>query len=175
MSRRDMPEAPFSYCPNCARPATMSRGREFRCAACAFRYFHNVASAVAALIVCGGQLLTTVRAHQPAQGTLDLPGGFVEPGETAEQALARELAEELGWAALPAPPRYQCSVPNTYPYATVTYATLDSFFLIECAACPAVQVGAEIETALWLPRQDLDVTRFGFTSVRTALALLDNI
>lgn len=42
------------------------------------------------------QVLVITRKHEPFAGRLALPGGFVNPGETVEQAARRELAEETG-------------------------------------------------------------------------------
>jgi 8-oxo-dGTP diphosphatase len=52
---------------------------------------------VAAVIRREGKILVAQRPHDKHQGGLwEFPGGKVEPGETVQQALARELAEELG-------------------------------------------------------------------------------
>lgn len=161
----------FRHCPRCASAqGTRDDGREFVCAACAFRYFHNVAIGVAALVVHDGALLATRRAHEPAAGTLDLPGGFVDPDESAEAALARELTEELGWAALPAAPRYLCTAPNSYLFAGVRYATCDVFYRLDVQHRPPVVLSDEVAGHLWLPLAVLDIAAFGFDSVRCALA-----
>ncbi|MGH3436163.1 MAG: NUDIX hydrolase [Sciscionella sp.] len=43
-----------------------------------------------------GHLLLIRRGHEPNKGKWSVPGGRVEPGETDEQAVARELMEETG-------------------------------------------------------------------------------
>ena len=52
---------------------------------------------MAAVIVVDGRVLACERSAPPeVVGRWEFPGGKVEPGETDEQALARECAEELG-------------------------------------------------------------------------------
>ncbi|MDW8809054.1 (deoxy)nucleoside triphosphate pyrophosphohydrolase [Streptomyces scabiei] len=52
---------------------------------------------VGAALLSGGRLLAARRSAPPElAGRWELPGGKVEPGESPEQALARELREELG-------------------------------------------------------------------------------
>ena len=67
-------------------------------------------SRVGAVVVGDGELLMIRRGHGPAGGTWSLPGGRVERGETAAEAVVREVGEEtglegvcgpfLGWAEL---------------------------------------------------------------------------
>ncbi len=43
-----------------------------------------------------GKVLLVRRAHEPLKGKWSLPGGLIEVGETARQAIAREVEEETG-------------------------------------------------------------------------------
>jgi 8-oxo-dGTP diphosphatase len=55
-------------------------------------------AAVGAIALQDGCLLLIRRGHAPSRGRWSLPGGRVEPGETAQEAVAREVAEETGLA-----------------------------------------------------------------------------
>ncbi len=44
----------------------------------------------------GGRLLLIKRGHEPGAGLWSLPGGRIEPGETHQQAVTREVLEETG-------------------------------------------------------------------------------
>jgi 8-oxo-dGTP diphosphatase len=50
-----------------------------------------------------GRLLLIQRGHDPEAGRWSLPGGRIEPGETAEQAVVRETREETGLSVLCGP------------------------------------------------------------------------
>jgi 8-oxo-dGTP diphosphatase len=59
--------------------------------------------AVGAIAIRDGALLMIRRGHGPAGGRWSLPGGRIEWGELAAEALVRELAEETGLTALCGP------------------------------------------------------------------------
>ena len=50
---------------------------------------------VAAVVVCSKCVLVTQRASGPWRGKWEFPGGKVEPGESLQAALRREIREEL--------------------------------------------------------------------------------
>jgi len=121
----------FNYCPVCGSGEFETIGkRAKKCKKCSFTYYFNVASAVAGLIFdTSGKLLLVRRGIQPFLGKMDLPGGFVEPFETAEESLSREIKEELGITVKKM--EYCCSFPNEYPFSGVDIFTLDFAFRIE--------------------------------------------
>ena len=120
----------FKYCPKCGSNhfITNDLGHSFHCEACHFVYFINSSAAVACLIFNdAGKLLLTRRSIDPAKGMLDLPGGFVEPMERVEDALVREIREELGVMVTKAD--FLVSYPNEYIYSGFSVFTADLAFI----------------------------------------------
>jgi ADP-ribose pyrophosphatase YjhB (NUDIX family) len=66
------------------------------CSACGRRWYRNPAPTVGAAIVRDGRALVAVRARNPEQGKIDVPGGFLHEGEQPTDGLRREVREELG-------------------------------------------------------------------------------
>ena len=164
--KRPMPSKRY-FCPKCGRAGFIA-GRSCHCPACGFIYFHNVAAAVAVILEVGEQIVLTRRARAPQRGWLDLPGGFIEPGETAEQGLRRELLEELNLK--PADLKYLCSVPNRYPYAGVEYRTLDLFFVARLASLEGLRMSDEILTIQTALPTAVDLNALAFESIRQGFA-----
>jgi ADP-ribose pyrophosphatase YjhB (NUDIX family) len=129
--QQDPPEyAMFRFCPSCAsQNIRFEQDKVFRCPDCGFVYYHNVAAATGCVISTPRGLMFLVRAKEPALGKLDLPGGFVNPGEGAVAGLRRECLEEIGWDPGPDVSLF-ASFPNTYPYRNIVYQTCDLFFTL---------------------------------------------
>ena len=62
--------------------------------------YRNVTS-VGGLVVRDGELLVIRMTYGPTRGRYMLPGGLLDPGETLDQAVAREVREEAGVEARP--------------------------------------------------------------------------
>lgn len=87
----------FLYCPydgSPIDPGDVATGRRPRCGRCGFVDYENPRPCVAVLIVGAGRVLLARRAVEPARGAWDVPGGFIDKGETAEEAVVRESREE---------------------------------------------------------------------------------
>jgi len=112
----------------CAAARSAEQGNPFSCAACGYTHYFSPFTAVGALIVDEQeQMLFIVRGKEPGKGKLGLPGGFVDAGETAEQALVREIYEEVGLKIV----RYEflASFPNSYAFSGVICPVTDLFFV----------------------------------------------
>ncbi len=121
-------ENKFDFCPHCGGENIHNVNmRNWQCDDCGFVLYHNVAASVAVIITDKlGNILFEVRAKEPKQGMLCLPGGFVEPGESLEQACVRECIEEIGISPLNL--KFMASFPNVYEYKGFVYKTCDAFF-----------------------------------------------
>jgi 8-oxo-dGTP pyrophosphatase MutT (NUDIX family) len=145
-----------------------------QCRSCGFAYYYNPAAAVAGFIRNGRDdlLLVVRRAREPAKGTLDLPGGFADLYENAEEAIRREIKEEIGLEVSSC--RYIFSIPNIYPYLGFTVHTLDLFF--ECFVDDFTPAVAADDAACleMIPLNALDPALFGLESVKKAINIYRN-
>ena len=160
----------FDHCPRCAAPGLGYEHSRHRCQACGWTFYRNAAAAVLAILEYEGAIVLVRRALEPAAGTLDLPGGFLDEGEPAESGLARELREELGVDLRD--PRYVGTYPNVYRYAGVTYHTLDICFhaVLDRAPRREDMDAHELSEFVLVPRAAIDLAAIGFDSPRQALA-----
>ena len=140
------------------------------CNDCDFVLYHNIAAAVAVIFTFEDKILFTVRNVNPDKGKLDLPGGFIDPNETAEEAACREIKEELGLEISSNKLKYITTAPNNYLYKNVPYRTMDIFY--ECnLEEDAISVNAkdEIEELVWIKRNEINLDKIGFVSIRKVI------
>lgn len=125
------PKDVFKYCVKCGAKEFISENNNlFHCNSCEFNYYINSAAATAGIILnTKGEILLTTRGIEPHKGLLDLPGGFVDPGESIEDAMVREVLEELNLKVEKV--TFLASFPNEYLYENLTVYTSDVGFLCE--------------------------------------------
>ena len=138
------------------------------CQNCGFTYYANPCSATAAFILNEkDEMLVVRRAKEPAKGTLDLPGGFVDMGETVEEGMRREIKEETGLDVEEI--QYLFSSPNVYQYSGMGIHTLDMDFLVRIKGDCPVKAADDAAEALWIPLNKVKPEEFGLTSIRNAV------
>lgn len=162
----------FVYCPCCGAGGFAESGlTSKRCSRCGFVYYSNPRAAVVAVLLDeNNRLLVARRAKEPAKGTLDLPGGFTENGETAEEALSREVYEETGINVDEA--KYLFSEPNLYPYSGIDIHTMDLFFEVRVNSSVCFKGQDDVSELMWLPLDELQISRFGLSSIRNGIVKL---
>lgn len=161
----------FRYCPRCGHDGFVKRNAKAKsCPQCGFVYYANPSAATACFITdAGGRLLTVRRAHEPAKGTLSLPGGFMDMGETAEAGIIREVREETGMAVEEV--TYLFSLPNLYPYGGMIVHTADLFFSARVADFASAVADDDAAELVPLAREEVRPEDFGLESVSRAVGL----
>ncbi len=161
----------FKFCPNCSsQNFTFHNNFKLHCADCDFVLFHNIASAVALILTFEDKILFAERNEEPDKGKLDLPGGFIDPNETAEEAVCREVKEELGLDILPENLKYITTAPNNYIYRDVPYRTMDIFYEYSLKSeTISIKAKDEIKSITWIKRNEIDLNKIGFVSIRNVI------
>jgi NAD+ diphosphatase len=161
----------WRHCPRCAAVPAQKGRNPFRCESCGFTHFFGPVSAVGA-ITCDaeGQVLLLVRGKDPGKGRYGLPGGFIDAGETAEKALAREVFEEIRLKLKSH--RYLASFPNQYVFHGFALPVTDMFFVAEVESFDGIAVGdGEIDGWHFCHPGQQELKRMAFDSNRRALEL----
>ena len=161
----------WKFCPRCGAAVARGGRNPFRCASCGFsHYFAPVAAVGSILTDPAGQILLLVRAKDPGKGLYGLPGGFVDVGETAEQALDREVLEEIGLQVRSR--NYLASFPNEYAWQGFILPVTDLFFVVEVESFEGMQaVDGEITGWKFCRPGRRELSRMAFESNRRALQL----
>jgi tRNA (cytidine/uridine-2'-O-)-methyltransferase len=115
-----------------------------------------------------GRILLLRRANEPSKGKLGLPGGFVDVGETVEEAVRREAREETG-LELQAP-RFLGGWPNLYEWRGISYPVVDLYFTARARTGSTADARHEVEECLWLRPAEIDPATLAFPTTRSALA-----
>lgn len=135
------------FCSRCGAPSEVAEGGwQRRCPSCAAPHFPRTDPVVIMLVTKGNRTLVGRSPGWP-DGMYSCLAGFMEPGETMEAAVRREVAEETGVRV--GAVRYLASQPWPYP----------SSLMIGCEGVAESEEitldPAELEDALWLTREEV--------------------
>lgn len=168
--QKEHPLRLFHFCPRCGSERFVERNEKAKsCRQCGFQYYNNISAAVAAFILSPqGELLLCKRAKEPAKGLLDLTGGFVDSYETAEDAIKREIKEELNLEVVNA--TYLFSIPNLYLYSDFTVHTLDLFYQVDIADFTTLRCDDDVADANFYAIDQIKIEDIGLQSIKTGVA-----
>jgi NAD+ diphosphatase len=111
------------YCGSCATPTLLKPGERAReCPACGQLSYPRISPAVIMAVTRGDRLLLA-HARRFAPGSYSVLAGFVEPGETLEQCVQREVREETGIEVKNI--RYFASQPWPFPHSLMIAFTAE--------------------------------------------------
>jgi 8-oxo-dGTP diphosphatase len=84
------------FCPRCGQPITVDYPRSICCPHCGYGAYYNPKPVAAAIpVTTDGRIILLKRGFDPGKDLWTFPGGFVDLGESVEQAAQREAQEEL--------------------------------------------------------------------------------
>lgn len=164
----------FRYCPRCAtalepRPSAGPDPDRMSCPSCDWVHYGNPAPTVQAWIDRDGSYLALRRNEQPLQGEWNMPGGFVEAGESGPEAIAREVREETGLAIEVVAPIGIFA--STYGDGAEALPIFDVAYRCRISDDgDALAISAESSEARWFPLAEFP--RPAFAGERQALARL---
>ena len=137
----------FQFCPRCGLASEATGTNPFRCSGCDYTHFFSPCVAVAGVIVDEQKrVLFLRRQRDPKKGMLGLPGGFVDAGESVEDALRREVLEEMNLQVRSI--AFLASYPNQYEYKGVILPVTDVFFTCEVETLDTI-APEKSEVASW--------------------------
>ena len=129
------------YCGRCGTPTQVKNNERAReCPSCKLVHYPRIAPAIMALVRRGRELLLARSPHF-VPGMYSALAGFVEPGETLEQTLVREVREEVGIEVSNV--RYFASQPWPFPHSLMIA------FNADYAGGEITPAPGEIEAADW--------------------------
>ncbi|WP_328808039.1 NAD(+) diphosphatase [Nonomuraea antri] len=140
--------ATHEHCPRCGTRTNVEAGGHIRvCPKDASQHFPRVDPAVIMLIRDTDDRCLLARGPQWPEGRLSILAGFVEPGESLEHAVVREVAEEVGISVVN--PRYLGSQPWPFP------RSLMLGFFAEATTTTLTPDTEEIAEARWFSRKEI--------------------
>jgi len=135
------------FCANCGAPTRIDKGGHARrCDACHAEHFPRTDPVVIMLAIKDDHVLVGRQPRFPA-GFFSALAGFVEPGETIEEAVARELFEEAGIGTRAV--RYIASQPWPFPSSLMIGA------FAEATGFELALDGDELEAARWVTKDEV--------------------
>ena len=163
------PLSQFKYCPKCGSSKFKENNDKSKsCSECSFNYYFNSSAAVVAVIENNkGEILVCRIANDPAKDTLDLPGGFIDMYETAEEAACREIKEETRLIVTSI--EYLFSIPNIYLFSDFEVHTVDMFFKCKVDDFSELEAQDDVSELFFISPNELNPSDFGLISIRKGI------
>lgn len=157
----------FKFCPKCKNKLDYKSNRLIDCTSCGFHYYLKPALTTALILEnLKGEILLTKRKHPPKKNFWDLPGGFINFKETAEECMRREIKEELNLDL--GKLEYFGSYWSYYPYKGINYQTLCLVFVSQYNGQKII-IKDDVKAFRFFAKKEIDLKKISFDDVRNAL------
>lgn len=158
-----------TFCHICGSKLQPKQERCWYCPSCKQDYYDNPRPCVElAIFNSKGEVLLSKRAFEPMKGKWDMPGGFVDMNEVIEEAVLRELEEEL---QLPpeviSTPKYVRSYTGRYPWGKENYHTLVSVFVTKLKKEDIpIEPQDDVAKVKWVKPEDVDQSELSIPNLK---------
>lgn len=157
----------YKFCFNCGGKLESKEGKILRCSSCSKNTYIDPSPTNGAIIENEkGEIMLVRRAKDPKKGYWDIPGGFINPGETAEESTVRELREELGANQIEL--EYLGTESDTYEYQGTVYPVLAFVFKAKISTKNLSPADDVTEIKFFTPKA-LPFDKIAFEGVKRAL------
>jgi len=160
----------FRYCPKCGKELKERNNKLIHCRHCDFHFYFNSSPTNAVILHNkNDEILLVKKKVAPKIGQWDLPGGFVELGETMEEATKRELKEELGIAVKNLV--YFRTYCGTYPFKGSVYQPLCSVFIgnLDDSIIKEIIAADDASEYKFFSKENIPWDKIAFIDVKTGL------
>jgi len=160
----------FKFCPQCKEKIKIVGKKLLDCPSCGFNFYLNPVPAVVIILENEkGEILFGKRKFLPKKGFWDLPGGFVDFGEKAEEAIIREVKEELGIKIKK--PKILGTYIGFYPYKGINYQPLCIVFFkkISTQEIKKIKAADDVSTIAFFKKEKISWRRLAFPDITCAL------
>ncbi len=153
-----------AFCYVCGTETTDRDERSWYCSTCQQRYYDSPRPATDIVFFDEhNRVLLAKRALDPAKGTWDTIGGFIENRETTQDALVREIKEEVGLQPGDySEPLFNAEYLAEYPWGKVTYDVLVLNYVARIKPGVTCRPADDVAEVAFFNLQDIDELEFGF-------------
>lgn len=144
----------YKFCTKC-RDELQEAADHKVCPGCKKRYYFNPKST--AMVIASnaaGEVLLVRRGMEPFEGMWDFPGGFLDEGESLEQAAAREMKEETNLEVSDL--EYIGSFSDEYPFGGEVITILVAVFSGKVDGSAKIVMDQEVSDYKYIPLKDID-------------------
>jgi NAD+ diphosphatase len=154
----------YNYCTRCGSDKiTLENAVMYLCGNCGLEVYLNPKPTTGIIFYNGNKVLIAQRARNPDAGYWELPGGFMENGETLEECTQREVMEELGIKSKK--PKYFCSVYSPkYVYKDENYPNISAimFESITVEQFNQIKPADDVSNVKLITREEIKDLKFCF-------------
>lgn len=166
----------MNFCRRCGAKLEEANSSVFKCSNGHTLYTNPAPASSVFLINDSQEVLLSVRGVEPYKGMLDAPGGFVDAGESLEDAAAREIQEELGLAPEHyESPHFLCSDTAVYPYQGEDRIILGTFFWARLKPGAKPIAADDVASIQFVPINNIELSLVGNQDVKDALKKLQTL